>query len=112
MSTKSRDQGKAQEIARRIMSDWDVGDLENLITERVQFDDKRRILSEIDPEYDALENEAIDIYEKLLKRLQNKEDQEALRRCSDIQNELLTTESICGFHLGFAAAVELLRKKP
>ena len=108
MSITTRDRGKAQEIARQIMARWDVGDLENVMTEWIEVDDKLRILSEIEPKYDALEKELIEIYGRLLKRLKNKEDRKALERHSDIQVQLLTAESICGFHLGFAAALQLL----
>jgi hypothetical protein len=45
----------------------------------------------------------IETYGRLLKRLKNKEDRKALGRHSDIQVQLLSAESICGFHLGFAA---------
>jgi hypothetical protein len=60
------------------MTRWDVGDLQNVMTEWIEVDDKLRILSEIESKYDALEKELIEIYDRLLKLLKNKEDRKAL----------------------------------
>jgi hypothetical protein len=108
MSVTTRNQGKAQAIARKLMTGWDVGDLENLMTEHISDEQRRKLLSQIDPQYDAIEAEASKIYTDLYKQLKQKTEKEALGRYSEIHLEMSTTEGQAGFHLGFAAALELL----
>jgi len=62
MSVTTRDQGKAQAVARKLMTGWDVGDLENLMTEQIPEEERRKLLSQIEPEYDAMEKESSKLY--------------------------------------------------
>lgn len=111
MSVVMRSQGKAQELAREIVSGWDVGDLECLITDHMEEDERRRILAEIEPKYDALEKEMIEISRALEKCLTNKKHLKMVNRHSEIQRDLSVNEAIAEFHLGFAAALRLLGRK-
>jgi len=108
MSVTTRDQGKAQAVARKLMTGWDVGDLENLMTEQIPEEERRKLLSKIEPEYDAMEKDSSKLYTELHKQLKRKTHKEALGRYSEIQLELNTAAGQAGFHLGFAAALELL----
>jgi len=108
MSVTTRTPGKAQEIARKLMVGWDVGDLEHLMTEHVSADEDRELLSQIEPQYDAMDAEASKIYSELQQQLDRQTGKDALGRYAEIQLELNNAYRQAGFHLGFAAALELL----
>ena len=103
--------GKAQAVAQEIAAAIDVGDVEVMLVDQISDEERRQLMKEIDKEYEQLANESLAILKRLGQKL-HKNDRRDLNRFADIEYSRSSANGIAGFHLGFAAALRLLGRKP
>ena len=106
------DHDKAALLARAIVKDKiDVGDIASVLTESIKDDGVYdELYTAVDSEYPALKQR----FEDLDDRIDDLPNEEAKKVCGEYSELLRTMEfaqTISFFHLGFAAALQLLGRK-
>jgi hypothetical protein len=98
-------QAKAVAAAQQIMKDFDLGDLNYVITE---YMDHEKLFKGVDPDYSRIEKKSGELYERLEKMLETTgQGKQALVAYSDNRTESASIREIGFFYLGYAAAQRL-----
>jgi hypothetical protein len=99
------DQKKAIAAAHEVLKDFDLADVQHVITEHTGYTD---IFNGVDPDYSRVEKDQSELYKLLEKTLQTDEGKKALAEYEDNCTWLSSIREIGCFYLGYAAAQKLI----
>ena len=107
--TMKPNQQKAVATAQRIMKAFDLGDLEWLITEHMDYrKDHLKLFNAVDSDYSRLEREQVELSRRLEKIVKTEQGKKALGEYANIWTQEGAIREMGFFYLGYAAAQRFL----
>jgi hypothetical protein len=112
-ATRSPNQAKAARVARELMKSFDLGDLQGLISEHLNYPkDTERLYEAVDPRYFHLEKERFKLFRILESAVKTEEEKQVLNEYSDNWVEQCSIREMGWFYLGYAAALRFFGTLP